>query len=261
MLLGFISLLLTVFQGSIAKICISEHQAKQWLPCDYKHKYDDKSSSSSTGSTSTAHFQISTATFLLPGLARRLLAESASSGSDHCSRKNRRSFLIPNSEVFDFVWGNFSSSSVQKTNEDGFAGPEKTREAAEDWQRWIIGDIDPSEGDCTPRRRRKPRSQSPSPRLFLSPSSGVKPSHHREPLRLTSPLRGAAARCRGTCPYPAQRFGRRGRKNSLDRNPVASHCCEHPRTPIFQHACSPPSVPGTPSWTLGRRSSAAPSPP
>ena len=38
MLLGFISLLLTVFQDRIGKICISEKQAGQWLPCDAKKK-------------------------------------------------------------------------------------------------------------------------------------------------------------------------------------------------------------------------------
>lgn len=38
MLLGFISLLLTVGQGQIAKICVSEAVANSWHPCDKKHE-------------------------------------------------------------------------------------------------------------------------------------------------------------------------------------------------------------------------------
>ncbi|KAL6575834.1 hypothetical protein OROHE_000815 [Orobanche hederae] len=38
MLLGFISLLLTVGQGSISDICISEEIAATWHPCSKKHE-------------------------------------------------------------------------------------------------------------------------------------------------------------------------------------------------------------------------------
>ncbi|XP_062095592.1 MLO-like protein 15 [Humulus lupulus] len=72
MLLGFITLLLTVFQNRIAKICISEDQAKQWLPCS-----NDKDDSSSK---TTHHFQTLFAT--IP----RLLAK-ASSSDEYCSEK------------------------------------------------------------------------------------------------------------------------------------------------------------------------------
>ncbi|KAF5466181.1 hypothetical protein F2P56_016131, partial [Juglans regia] len=87
MLLGFISLLLTVFQDRIAKICISEVLANKWLPCKKEKDNDDDDSSSS--SSSTAHFQ----TFFkypsfvdLPaGTARRLLAE-ASASTESCAK-------------------------------------------------------------------------------------------------------------------------------------------------------------------------------
>ncbi|KAG6668889.1 MLO-like protein 1 [Carya illinoinensis] len=81
MLLGFISLLLTVFQDRIAKICISEVLANKWLPC--KKEKDDPSSSSS----STAHFQtfFKYPSFVLPGTARRLL-DKASGSAESCAK-------------------------------------------------------------------------------------------------------------------------------------------------------------------------------
>ncbi|XP_039067344.1 MLO-like protein 12 [Hibiscus syriacus] len=47
MLMGFISLLLTVFQGPISEICIPKHVADTWHPCDKyaeARKYSEKSS-------------------------------------------------------------------------------------------------------------------------------------------------------------------------------------------------------------------------
>nr|AQX37912.1 MLO family protein [Hevea brasiliensis] len=73
MLLGFISLLLTVFQGRITSICISEKLANKWLPC--KNKSD---------ATGTAHFK-AFFSFFPGGSARRLLAESSDSASS-CSK-------------------------------------------------------------------------------------------------------------------------------------------------------------------------------
>ncbi|TQD83661.1 hypothetical protein C1H46_030775 [Malus baccata] len=74
MLLGFISLLLTVFQERIAKICITEKQAGQWLPCKKE----------TTSTSTSAHFQ--TVFFPWSSAARRLLAEdSASTTSGSCS--------------------------------------------------------------------------------------------------------------------------------------------------------------------------------
>ncbi|XP_031287185.1 MLO-like protein 1 isoform X1 [Pistacia vera] len=75
MLLGFISLLLAVFQGRIAKICIPKDLATKWMPCE---KDEEKNAST------TAHFQ-SFFSFISPhGTGRRLLAE-ASSSEEYCS--------------------------------------------------------------------------------------------------------------------------------------------------------------------------------
>lgn len=46
MLLGFISLLLTVFQGTIVKICVSESITEHLLPCPLSSKPSDNNSSS-----------------------------------------------------------------------------------------------------------------------------------------------------------------------------------------------------------------------
>ncbi|XP_030940496.1 MLO-like protein 1 isoform X1 [Quercus lobata] len=73
MLLGFISLLLAVFQSRIEKLCISENTAKEWLPC----KLTDASSSSST----TTHFQTLFTSFI-PG---RLLAEETTTPEEYCA--------------------------------------------------------------------------------------------------------------------------------------------------------------------------------
>ncbi|XP_047182389.1 MLO-like protein 13 isoform X2 [Vigna umbellata] len=74
MLLGFISLLLTVFQGLISDICISPNLATQMLPCKRPHR-------SSEGS---AHYQ----TYYDAIINRRRLLSSGS-GSDHCTHKMR----------------------------------------------------------------------------------------------------------------------------------------------------------------------------
>ncbi|CAN1862054.1 MLO-like protein 1 [Linum perenne] len=69
MLLGFISLLLTVFQNRINSVCIPEHLAHEWLPCS---KEDEEHSPESS---ITAHFMTSFS-FFSRG-RRRLLAEAA----------------------------------------------------------------------------------------------------------------------------------------------------------------------------------------
>ncbi|XP_043809108.1 MLO-like protein 1 isoform X2 [Manihot esculenta] len=66
MLLGFISLLLTVFQDGITTICISEELANKWLPCKKV-----------STTTETDHLQ----TFFSGGSTRRLLDESSDSPS------------------------------------------------------------------------------------------------------------------------------------------------------------------------------------
>ncbi|XP_027118053.1 MLO-like protein 1 [Coffea arabica] len=88
MLLGFISLLLTVSQSRINEICIAKHLTDDWLPCKKK---DD------TSSSTTSHLQTTSAFFssLLPGpggLHRRLLAE-ASSTQGYCEERGKAPLL------------------------------------------------------------------------------------------------------------------------------------------------------------------------
>ncbi|KAF3944493.1 hypothetical protein CMV_029037 [Castanea mollissima] len=82
MLLGFISLLLTVFQTRIAKICMPKNFANKWLPCKLKNA----SSSSST----TTHFQTLITSFI-PG---RLLAEATTTPKDYCAEKGGKVPLL-----------------------------------------------------------------------------------------------------------------------------------------------------------------------
>ncbi|KAI4368270.1 hypothetical protein MLD38_016845 [Melastoma candidum] len=86
MLLGFISLLLAVFQTRIERICISESLSKKWLPC----KLEEDSGSSS----STSHL----VSFFTFGAGRRLLADAAgttssSSSTDYCGEKGKVALL------------------------------------------------------------------------------------------------------------------------------------------------------------------------
>ena len=74
MLLGFISLLLTVFQGLISHICIPAHVASYMLPCKLE------TSASSGSETNHELFFHQTMTN-----GRRLLSTNISSG--HCTRK------------------------------------------------------------------------------------------------------------------------------------------------------------------------------
>uniref|UniRef100_M1B2N1 MLO-like protein n=1 Tax=Solanum tuberosum TaxID=4113 RepID=M1B2N1_SOLTU len=78
MLLGFISLLLTVLQERILKICIPKHLTNQWLPCKKDGDVNE-----------TVHFQTNFFS-LVPG-GRRLLAESANSG--YCEAKDKAPLL------------------------------------------------------------------------------------------------------------------------------------------------------------------------
>ncbi|XP_039158817.1 MLO-like protein 1 [Eucalyptus grandis] len=95
MLLGFISLLLTVFQERIGKICISEELADKWLPC--KKEAADKHSGT------TAHFLTN---FFPPG-GRRLLAGDSAASSDYCIGKGKVPLLsltaLHHLHIFIFV--------------------------------------------------------------------------------------------------------------------------------------------------------------
>ncbi|KAH9782431.1 MLO-like protein 1 [Citrus sinensis] len=79
MLLGFISLLLTVCQGLISKICMPEHLSRKWLPCDPEK--DDKDTKTA------AHFQAFFSAFSAHhGTGRRLLADAASEAEGNCPK-------------------------------------------------------------------------------------------------------------------------------------------------------------------------------
>ena len=88
MLLGFISLLLTVFQGVISKLCVPESLTEHFLPCNLKDKAkaEHDSHSGETGSSTTKHFQ----TFFvssISGSARRLLSEGSAAQAGYCGKK------------------------------------------------------------------------------------------------------------------------------------------------------------------------------
>ncbi|XP_074561319.1 MLO-like protein 1 [Curcuma longa] len=93
MLLGFISLLLVVFQGSIQRICISESLTHHLRPC----KRD-------AAATSTAHYSVSSSGGIVGG-ARRLLAGGGD--STHCQKKGKVPLLsleaIHELHIFIFV--------------------------------------------------------------------------------------------------------------------------------------------------------------
>ncbi|XP_054781045.1 MLO-like protein 1 isoform X2 [Prosopis cineraria] len=100
MLLGFISLLLTVTQNGITKICVPAGLTRHMLPCNPDRGEGEESK------ISTSHFQ---SFFSFPGIsgtARRLLAEGSSSSS-YCVRKNKVPLLsveaIHHLHIFIFV--------------------------------------------------------------------------------------------------------------------------------------------------------------
>ncbi|XP_044470627.1 MLO-like protein 1 isoform X2 [Mangifera indica] len=86
MLLGFISLLLTVFQGAISKFCIPEDVVVSMLPCK-RPKAASSEGEHSNATTTTSHFQGSTASSPA-GTASPLLAKEFSAG--YCSKKIRQ---------------------------------------------------------------------------------------------------------------------------------------------------------------------------
>ncbi|XVF06730.1 hypothetical protein REPUB_Repub06bG0075800 [Reevesia pubescens] len=105
MLLGFISLLLTVFQSVISKICVSREALTSMLPCKIEDNKETAEGSNSTATTS--HFQKYFA-FNLSGGTRRLLAEtSTSSQMGYCGEKGKVPLLsveaLHHLHIFIFV--------------------------------------------------------------------------------------------------------------------------------------------------------------
>ncbi|XP_022719936.1 MLO-like protein 1 isoform X2 [Durio zibethinus] len=105
MLLGFISLLLTVFQSAISKICISREALTSMLPCKIEDNKEPAEGFHVTPTTS--HFQKYFA-FTLSGGTRRLLAEaSTSSQMGYCGKKGKVPLLsvqaLHHLHIFIFV--------------------------------------------------------------------------------------------------------------------------------------------------------------
>ncbi|XP_050224691.1 MLO-like protein 1 [Mercurialis annua] len=103
MLLGFISLLLTVSQNLFAKICVPDHVMTTMLPC----KLSDKGGvHDSESATTTEHFQRSFVASIL-GTTRRLLAESAEAHLGYCGKKGKVPLLsiegLHHLHIFIFV--------------------------------------------------------------------------------------------------------------------------------------------------------------
>ncbi|GMI85454.1 MILDEW RESISTANCE LOCUS O 1 [Hibiscus trionum] len=105
MLMGFISLLLTVFQGAIAKICVSKDTLTHMLPCKLE---DNKGTGEGSNHTeTTSHFQMYFAS-TLAGSTRHLLAEgSTSSNLGYCAKKDKAPLLsveaLHHLHIFIFV--------------------------------------------------------------------------------------------------------------------------------------------------------------
>ncbi|PQQ21069.1 MLO-like protein 6 [Prunus yedoensis var. nudiflora] len=86
MLLGFLSLLLTVGQGPISDICISKAVGATWHPCSKKEEIDDDKDNSSSSDGGDRRRLLSVAS----GGARRVLAAA---GKDKCAAKNKVPFV------------------------------------------------------------------------------------------------------------------------------------------------------------------------
>lgn len=85
MLLGFISLLLTVLQSAITKICVSDDFASHMLPC----KRNEEEALSGAGTNETAHRRL-LGLYMNSYDARRMLAGG---GNTYCKDKGKKSFV------------------------------------------------------------------------------------------------------------------------------------------------------------------------
>ncbi|KAJ4757931.1 MLO-like protein [Rhynchospora pubera] len=84
MLLGFISLLLTVFQGAIQQICIPQGWANHMLPCNR----EEESSGNEGGGATKEHLSSQFLVGVLGHGGRRLLS-SGEFGFEHCQKKGK----------------------------------------------------------------------------------------------------------------------------------------------------------------------------
>lgn len=83
MLLGFISLLMTVFQRAISKFCVPKSLVTNMLPCKLNQEKKD-----SSGATTTSHFQTFFASSF-PGPVRRFMSEHSAAQESYCSHKHK----------------------------------------------------------------------------------------------------------------------------------------------------------------------------
>ncbi|KAF5954528.1 hypothetical protein HYC85_007384 [Camellia sinensis] len=94
MVFGFISLLLTVFQGSIIKICANQSITHHLLPCKLPSQSSSHQGDSSSNTTETTSHH------------RRLLAEQLP-GANYCAAKNKVPLLsvkaLHHLHIFIFV--------------------------------------------------------------------------------------------------------------------------------------------------------------
>lgn len=90
MMLGFLSMLLTVFQDPLSKICISQNAASTWHPCSNPKAVSNSNATSHTIDRKLLH---------LDPIPRRVLAAK---GYDKCADKGKVAFVS--------AYGGFTSS-------------------------------------------------------------------------------------------------------------------------------------------------------
>ncbi|BAU01712.1 hypothetical protein VIGAN_11099800 [Vigna angularis var. angularis] len=99
MVLGFISLLLSVLQDQISKICVSKHVASTWHPCE-----NPKSSTTSEDESEDIQINFRKLLQLYDSIPRRVLATK---GYDKCAEKDKVAFVsaygIHQLHIFIFV--------------------------------------------------------------------------------------------------------------------------------------------------------------
>lgn len=107
MLLGFISLLLTVGQSPISRMCISEKVADSWHPCSKEEENNTDSSVSDEESEPESSGRRLLAAFVGSGreIPRRVLAGGG--GSDKCGEVSMilLYYMLSSYTKFDFFFG------------------------------------------------------------------------------------------------------------------------------------------------------------
>lgn len=90
MLLGFISLLLTVLQNALVKICVTRDFSRHLLPCS-RTDYEEAAHAPTTEEHSTVGRRLLNFYYAsvepVVGPMRRSMAEEASAVTGHCARK------------------------------------------------------------------------------------------------------------------------------------------------------------------------------